>query len=300
MRPKTRSAPRISVAQIADWRRPDWVALRSPRDAFLDAKRIDKQWQALHFRAPPDLEKSIQEFEAFAGILRRRGVKSVSLGRAPGLSLDSIYAKDALAIVPRGIVQCRMGKSNRSREPAANRQALERQGVKVAFEIVAPGTLEGGDIVWLDDSLVAVGLSYRTNASGAEQYRSLVGADAECVFVQIPGVEGPDCIWHLSSMISVIGEKICVVDERYLSIHFLTELKRRGFRLISIDKTECGLLACNVFSLGDDVVCMIAGSPITAWNIRRAGFMVETFAADNLCLAGDGGPTCLVRTMRRV
>ncbi|MCK7528389.1 MAG: hypothetical protein MZV64_67905 [Ignavibacteriales bacterium] len=46
----------------------------------------------------------------------------------------------------------------------------------------APGTLEGGDIVWLDSRTAAVGHGYRTNGEGIRQFRDLVAAGGREVF----------------------------------------------------------------------------------------------------------------------
>ena len=36
------------------------------------------------------------------------------------------------------------------------------------------GTLEGGDVIWIDKSTVAVGLTYRTNAEGIKQLENIL------------------------------------------------------------------------------------------------------------------------------
>ena len=56
------------------------------------------------------------------------------------------------------------------------RRALERLGVPILMEIEAPGTVEGGDYVFLSPDTLAVGWSGRTNEAGLEQLRRfLVG-----------------------------------------------------------------------------------------------------------------------------
>jgi N-dimethylarginine dimethylaminohydrolase len=56
----------------------------------------------------------------------------------------------------------------------------------VAGQITAPGTLEGGDFIWLDDQHAAVGLGPRTNAEGIRQLKELLGSDVELHVVELP------------------------------------------------------------------------------------------------------------------
>ena len=59
----------------------------------------------------------------------------------------------------------------------AQAEAFRAWGLPVLGEIVSPGTLEGGDLVWLDEHTVAVGRGYRTNAAGPFVAYKLPGRD---------------------------------------------------------------------------------------------------------------------------
>ena len=69
-------------------------------------------------------------------------------------------------ISSKGAILCTMGKTERLPEPEAMAAFFEEIEVPVLGRIDAPGTLEGGDVVWLDERTVAVAESYRTNAEG--------------------------------------------------------------------------------------------------------------------------------------
>jgi N-Dimethylarginine dimethylaminohydrolase len=66
------------------------------------------------------------------------------------------------------------GKGARRGEPEALRPALEAAGVAIAGQLADDELAEGGDTVWLDDSTLLVGHTYRTNEAGIEALRRLL------------------------------------------------------------------------------------------------------------------------------
>src|SRR5687767_7386667 len=163
------------------------VAVKHARDAFVDAATIDRQWRSLNFSAAPDLSRAEAEHDRFVEILRAAGADVRFLPPDDSTTLDSIYARDASLVSPRGLILCSMGKSARSSEPAAQQRAFTSPpAVTVAGRIEPPGTLEGGDVIWLDAGTVAVGHGYRTNAEGIRQLRAMLGPDVTVVDVPLP------------------------------------------------------------------------------------------------------------------
>ena len=67
-----------------------------------------------------------------------------------------------------------------------NSEYLKSLGHEVAGEILAPGTLEGGDFIWLNNSQCAVGLGPRTNQEGISQLAEILGKDIELHVVPLP------------------------------------------------------------------------------------------------------------------
>ena len=126
------------------------VAMTHPRHVFTEA-RLDAHWRALHFAGRPDRHRAIDEFDRFLAILQSHGSTVHLLPVDEKCTLDSIYARDASLVSPRGPILCSMGKRARAAEPAAHRRAFGSLGVPTAGAITPPGTLEGGDVVWFDD-----------------------------------------------------------------------------------------------------------------------------------------------------
>lgn len=153
----------------ADTGRLKRVALRHPRLAFASQLAIDKQWRQLGFTAAPELRTALAEYDAFEQILRSHDITIDYLPDTVGTGLDSIYVRDASVLCERGAILCRMGKKARRGEPAAHGELYASLGIPVLGTIEPPGTLEGGDVAWLDRRTVAVGHGYRTNAAGIDQ-----------------------------------------------------------------------------------------------------------------------------------
>ena len=62
----------------------------------------------------------------------------------------------------------RPGKANRVFEGPHQAAFCSRLAIPTLAEIVAPGTTEAGDILWLDSKTLLIGHGYRTNAAGID------------------------------------------------------------------------------------------------------------------------------------
>ena len=278
------SVPNSTLSEIGALTR---VVLKHPRDAFGSAERVARQWRELNFTAPPDIARAADEFETFADILRGAGASVELLPADAHTTLDSIYVRDAAIVTPTGLVLCRMGKAAREEEPAAQRRWLETGGrtPPIAGAIAAPGTLEGGDVLWLDDRTLAVGRGYRTNAVGIEQLRALVTPHADVVEVPLPHWRGEQDVMHLMSLISTVDRDKAVVYSPLLPVPFREWLLDRGVTLIETDPGEFDSMATNVLALAPGRCLMLDASALQR--------------GDEITVKGAGGPTCLTRPLSR-
>src|SRR5690606_23089984 len=97
------------------------------------------------------------------------GVEVIEAGVAPDGLLDAVFPYDPSFITDGGMVLCRPGKVARIPEVELARQSAHDLGIPIVGEIQAPGTIEGGDMCWVDAHTLAVGEGYRTNAAGIDQ-----------------------------------------------------------------------------------------------------------------------------------
>ena len=276
------------------------VLVKHPRAAFVDAQTIATQWSALHFTSPPDLGRATDEHDRFVALMRSAGATIVELPRADDVTLDSIYARDASIVSPRGLILCRMGKRSRDAEPAAQDAFLRTQGsIGICGRIEPPGTLEGGDVVWLDAHTIVVGRGYRTNAEGIRQLRMLLGDGIDVVEVPLPHWHGQNDVMHLMSLISPVDHDLAVAYSPLLPVPFREWLLDRGIRLVEVPDTEFDTMGTNVLALAPRRCVMLDGNPRTRQALEHAGCEVLTYVGEEISVKGAGGPTCLTRPLVR-
>ena len=248
------------------------VLVQHAWDAFASQATVDAGWRTLGFTSAPDFDRALREYEGFLEVLGRSDARVETLPRGNDATLDSIYVRDAAIVSDRGVVLCRMGKRQRGAEPAAQRAWYEAQGVPVLGSIQAPGLLEGGDAVWLDERTIAVGRGYRTNAAGIEQLHALLGDSVdEVIAVALPHWRGPDDVFHLMSVISPIDRDLALVYSPLMSVPFRERLLERGMTLVEVPDEEFETMGANVLALAPRRCVMLAGNPKTRARLERAG-----------------------------
>ena len=188
------------------------VLVKHARDAFVGDEVIAAQWKNLNFSAPPDFGRAIAEYDAFLDILAGCGTEIHALPRDGRVTLDSIYTRDASILGANGVILASMGKKQRAGEPAVQEQELRRWGLPIAGSIVPPAQIEGGDLVWLDSTTLAVGLGARTNPIGIRELRVVLSDSFDDVIVvPLPDHPGQHDVMHLMSLISPIDSDLAVV-----------------------------------------------------------------------------------------
>jgi N-dimethylarginine dimethylaminohydrolase len=276
------------------------VLVCSPRTAGWNQADRTARWQELGFLHVPDFPRAQAQHDSLCRKLSAAGAEVIELPPAPSLSLDAVYAHDASLATDFGLIAMRPGKSNRIAEGPHHGSFLERMGIPTLAEIVAPGTAEAGDMVWLDATTLLIGRSYRTNAAGLAQIRDLLAQKGiEVLSAPLPHGQGPSTCLHLMSLMSMLDERTVLVDVVWLAIETIELLRARGFDLIEIEVPERETLACNVLSLGEKRLLALEENRRTNERLRQAGFDVHTFSGTELCINGGGGPTCLTRPLLR-
>lgn len=254
----------------------------------------------LGFHHPPQFAAAQTEHAALCGLLAEAGAEVVCLPSSDALTLDAVYAHDASLPTDHGLILMNPGKANRVPEARAHVNFCAQLGIPVCGAITAPGTSEAGDIVWLDPRTLLIGHGYRTNKAGIDQLRALLAPEGVGVLsAPLPYGSGPTACLHLMSLMSMLDDETILVDLPWLAVETVELLRARGFRLLEIDYSERGSLACNVLSLGSKRLIALEENAQTNERLRQAGFDVRTFPGSELCLNGSGGPTCLTRPLLR-
>jgi N-dimethylarginine dimethylaminohydrolase len=276
------------------------VLVCSPRTAGWNRPEYAARWRDLGFRHAPNFEAAQAQHDALCCQLAGAGAEVIELSPANQLSLDAVYAHDASLPTDFGLIALRPGKSNRISEGQHLASFCLRFGIPMRAKIIAPGTVEGGDMLWLDSKTLLIGHGYRTNSAGIQQIRRILSEyGVDVISAPLPYGAGPSECLHLMSLISLLDDKTALVDLPWLAVETVELLKSRGFRFIEIDFSERDNLACNVLALGNNRLLALEENGKTNARLRAAGFEVLTFPGSELCINGSGGPTCLTRPLVR-
>ncbi|MEQ9405989.1 MAG: arginine deiminase family protein [Cyclobacteriaceae bacterium] len=276
------------------------LLLKNIETGFVNQPYIDQEWESLNFLAAPDFDRANAEFDSFEQILSKSGTRIYHLPASDEVTLDSVYCRDAAITTNYGMILCRMGKSKRQNEPEEERRLFEQEGIKILGKITAPGTLEGGDVAWLDEKTLAVGHTYRTNHEGINQLKRLLEPHGiEVLVVEMPHYKGESDVFHLMSVLSPVDYKKAVVYSPLMPIYFREELINRGYALIEVPDEEFETIGCNVLAIAPGECVIVKGNPVTKARLEAAGCTVHEYKGAEISIKGGGGPTCLTRPILR-
>jgi dimethylargininase len=180
---------------------------------------------------------------------------------------DCVFVEDTAIVLEDLAVITRPGAESRRGETLVVADVLADYRPLVYIE--APATLDGGDVLVLDDRIY-VGLSTRTNEAALEQLRVLTGREVIPV-----GVRGA---LHLKSAITRVSHDALLVNRAWIDVAPFA-------RWTLIDAEEPNAL------LVGEVVVYPSAFPETAATLRAHGVDVRTIDAGELAKA-EGGVTC--------
>jgi len=274
------------------------VLMRSAASAMRHARA--SEW---HYGPGFDPGKAAAQHEALTQLVVASGAEIEWLTDADDGLADSVFTHDPSLMTDHGAIILAMGKALRRDEPALHEQVYRRLGIPVLGRIESPGQVEGGDCVWVDARTLAVGRGVRTNQDGIQQLSNLLTPKGIQVYgFDLPLWHGEEACLHLMSVISPLADDLALVYAPLLPAAFYQMLRARGIRLVEGDAEEFRAsngLSLNVLPTAPRQVIAVAGFPRTAAAMQAAGCTVSTFEADALCIACEGGPTCLTRPVLR-
>ncbi|WFP76555.1 dimethylarginine dimethylaminohydrolase family protein [Mesorhizobium sp. WSM4906] len=274
------------------------VLMRSAANAMRDADRA-----AWHYGPGFSPAKAALQHAVLAELVAASGAEIEWIeDEADGLS-DSVFTHDPSLMTDRGALILSMGKPLRAREPSLHEETYRRLGIPILGRVEAPGQVEGGDCVWVDARTLAIGRGVRSNQHGIQQVSNLLTPLGISVYgFDLPLWQGEEACLHLMSVISPLADDLALVYSPLLPAPFYQMLKARGIRLVEGDAEEFAAsngLSLNVLPTSPRKVIAVAGFPKTKAAMEAAGCTVEVFDADALCIACEGGPTCLTRPILR-
>ncbi|MCP3915200.1 MAG: dimethylargininase [bacterium] len=226
-------------------------------------------------REPIDVERALEQHAALARTLESLGLDVEVLPPFAGFA-DAAFVEDTAVVLDDVCVLGRPGTTSRLGEVAAiepvlaTRRALERTE--------APHTLEGGDVLTIDDVLY-VGLSERTTHGGMKALaHTLLGYRYRIKALYVRG-----CL-HLKTACTHLGGETLLVNPDWFDRDRLSE-----FEMVPVEEREP--FGANALRVGETLVCSSA-YPRTIERIQARGFDVRVVDVSEFHKA-EAGLTCL-------
>ena len=274
------------------------VLMRRPGKSLLGADAAE--W---HYGPTFNGERAIAQYAKFTSLVEKSGAEILWMEDAGDGLADSMFTHDPSLMTDEGAIILRMGKRLRVPEGKLHEDTYRDAGIPILGRIKSPGTVEGGDCVWVDAKTLAIGRGVRSNQAGIEQMTEILKPLGVTVLgFDLPLWQGEEACLHLMSVISPLADDLALVHAPLLPAAFYMLLKERDVRMIVAPAEEFAAsngLNLNVLPTSPKHVIMVDGFPLTKAAMEAEGCVVETFEADALCIACEGGPTCLTRPVLR-
>jgi dimethylargininase len=226
-------------------------------------------------RTPVDLDLARTQHAGLVEALRVRGHDVHSLPALDELP-DSCFVEDPAVVLDDVAVIARPALASRRGERESLEQHLAM--LRPLVHITAPGTLEGGDVLAVEETLY-VGWSERTNHAGLKQLAHLL---LEYGY-RVKAVEVKGSL-HLKTAVTRVADDLLLVNPAWVDLH-----RVQGMRLLEVDPSE-PFAACALML--DGVVYYPENFPRTLERLEQTGLEVVTLPLSEFQKA-EGGPTCL-------
>jgi dimethylargininase len=224
----------------------------------------------------PDHALAMAQHAAYVGALEACGVRVEVLPPDEEFP-DSTFVEDTAVLLPGVAVVARPGAPARRGEAAAMAPELTKRFDRVE-RIMAPGTLDGGDVMAVDGHYF-VGLSRRTNREGATQLIAILrrhGLDGSAVPLSR--------VLHLKTGVAYLDHGMMVV-----SGEFAGREEFQGFEQVVVDDDEAPAANC---VLVNGTVVMAAGHPKLQAGLAALGYRTAPLDLSEFRKL-DGGASCL-------
>lgn len=268
------------------------VVMRRPGPATFEAD--PEVW---HYTRRPDARRLAHQYDLFARHVEHAGAEIVWIPGADDGLADSFFVFDPSFMTPHGAIVLRPSKTLRVPEVSLHGRLYERLDIPVIGTVTEPGTAEGGDLVWLDETTLLAGRGFRTNQAGIDQLRDILEPLGVRIHVfDLPIWQGRTACLHLLSLMSPLDRDLALVYKPLMPVALYQMLRERGVECLEANEKEfmaSGGLSVNVLALGPRKCLTLAGFPRTLRTMKNGGCEVTCFMADALCLPCEGGPTCL-------
>ncbi|WP_449282797.1 dimethylargininase [Leucobacter sp.] len=221
-----------------------------------------------------DLDRAREQWRGYVSALQLHGWETIEVDPAEDCP-DSVFIEDTVVMFRNVAVISRPGADSRKPETEGTRRALAGLGCPIA-EIREPGTLDGGDVLKIGDT-VYVGRGGRTNAEGVAQLRRILAPLGGRV-VAVPVTR----VLHLKTAVTALPDGTVIGYPDYVDNPAIFD------RFLPVPEPHGTAVVC----LSDSELLISASAPRTAELLRGLGYTVAEVAISEFEKL-EGCPTCL-------
>ncbi len=225
-------------------------------------------------RQPIDVALAQAQHHQYETALKALGYQLVQLPAEPALP-DSVFVEDTAVVLDELAIITRPGADSRKPETISIAKALE--SYRTLHPIVAPATVDGGDVLRVGKTLY-VGLSSRSNQAAVDQMTVILKPFGYTMQgVQVTG------FLHLKSAVTQVAKQTLLINPRWVDAAIFGDIE-----IIEIDPTEA--YAANTLLLGETVIYPTS-YPRTRQKLEQHGIAVRAVDVSELIKA-EGAVTC--------
>lgn len=251
-------------------RKPSWAVIKPPPGSFFRAISSHPKGDSI------DPTRALRQHGDYQETLESL-VDRLMVMEPNELHPDSCFTQDAAVVLGSTALLARSGIGIRKSEIPAVHRVL-RGLVDDVQQIPPPGSLEGGDVLCIGNTLI-VGRSRRTSQSGIEALARF----AEPLGYKVAAVDVPSGVLHLSTAVTAVSDRLVIGLPEVLRSPVFAGVEQ-------IPVADGPLEACNVLVLGDHAIA--SGKYAVHDVLERKGFNMHCLDLSEFVKA-DAGPTCL-------
>jgi len=265
-------------------------------------------------------EQFRQDHISFTDTLRSEGVKVVQITELlqdrPELLKETeklpnlTYTRDTATLTPNGYILTRMKNPIRRRESKIMEAALHQLSIPSLMKTKQPATLEGGDLIFLDENTLLVGTGNRTNHKAIQQLARVGERHYELRSLLI--IPLPPSVLHLDGTMMPLDRDLTITHLPSLQnmctlledgtvktkVSLSKFLREREITLVEVTGYERLRRATNLIPLKARKAIGYNGNARVRRELIRNGVDLIEIEGSEL-IRGSGGPRCLTTAILR-
>ena len=231
-------------------------------------------------RTPVDIDLARRQWSEYVEVLRSNGWDILEVPTEENCP-DCVFVEDAVVMFGDVAIITRPGDDTRKPEINAVEPIVRQLGCHIE-RIVAPGTMDGGDVLKIGNTIY-VGRGGRTNQAGIDQFAAIVEPLGATV-IAVPVTK----VLHLKSAVTALPDGTVIgwdpaVDDSSAFPSYLSMPEESGAHVVLLDNKR---------------LLMAADAPRSAQMFRDRGYEpIEVDISEYIKL--EGCVTCLSVRIRR-